>query len=76
MKEFFIQFGTVNKKLILLAIQTVLYIIMNVIEITTKMKELHIILDLYTRGISYSMIFVVPLILKCWDKRNNIDTEE
>ena len=76
MKEFFIQFGTVNKKLILLAIQTVLYIIMNVIEITTKMKELHIILDLYTRGISYSLAFVVPLVLKCWDKKNKVDTEE
>ena len=76
MAKCFITFGAINKKLILIGIVTVLYIIMNIIEINTGMTDLHIILDLYTRGISYSLIFVVPLILKCWDKRNKVDTEE
>ena len=40
------------------------------------MGELHIILDLYTRGISYTGIIIVPAILKCRDKKNKVDTEE
>ena len=76
MADFFIKFGQVNKKLIMLGILTVLYIIMDIIEFYANMGELHIILDLYTRGISYTGIIIVPEILKCLDKKNKVDTEE
>ena len=69
MAGFFIKIGHVDKKLIMLGILTVLYIIMNIIEYVAEMEELHIILDLYTRGISYTAIIVVPAVLKCWDKK-------
>ena len=74
MAEFFLKLGYVNKKLILLTIATVLYIIMDIIEYTTNMKDLHFVLDLYTRGISYTGIIIVPLVQKCCDKRNQRDT--
>ena len=76
MAEFFLKIGHVDKKLIMLGILTVLYIIMNIIEYVAEMEELHIILDLYTRGISYTAIIVVPAVLKCWDKKNKIDKKE
>ena len=74
MAEFFLKLGYVNKKLILLTIATVLYIIMDIIEYTTNMKDLHFVLDLYTRGISYTRIIIVPLVQKFCDKRNQRDT--
>ena len=76
MKGFFIKIGRVNKKLIMLGILTVLYIIMDIIEVTTKMDKLHIILDLYTRGISYTAIIIVPAVLKCMDKKNKAEKKD
>ena len=69
MVEFCLQFGLTNKKLILPAIASVLYIIMDIIEYTTKMSDLHIIFDLYSRGISYTGIMLVPLVQKCCEKK-------
>ena len=69
MAKFIFKLGTVNKKLIMLIVASLLYIIMDLIEYFTKMSELHIILDLYTRGISYTAIIIVPLIQKCLDKK-------
>ena len=42
---------------------------MDIIEYTTKMSDLHIIFDLYTRGISYTGIILVPLVQKCCEKK-------
>jgi hypothetical protein len=74
MVECFLKFGETNKKLILPAVASVLYIIMDIIEYTTKMEELHIIFDLYTRGISYTLIILVPLVQKCCDRKNKNNT--
>ena len=74
MVECFLKFGETNKKLILPAVASVLYIIMDIIEYTTKMEELHIIFDLYTRGISYTLIIIVPLVQKCCDRKNKNNT--
>ena len=74
MVECFLKFGETNKKLILPAVASVLYIIMDIIEYTTKMEEIHIIFDLYTRGISYTLIILVPLVQKCCDRKNKNNT--
>ena len=74
MVECFLKFGETNKKLILPAVASVLYISMDIIEYTTKMEELHIIFDLYTRGISYTLIILVPLVQKCCDRKNKNNT--
>ena len=74
MVKCFLKFGETNKKLILPAVASVLYIIMDIIEYTTKMEELHIIFDLYTRGISYTLIILVPLVQKCCDRKNKNNT--
>ena len=74
MVECFLKFGETNKKLILPAVASVLYIIMDIIEYTTKMEDLHIIFDLYTRGISYTLIILVPLVQKCCDRKNKNNT--
>ena len=73
MVEFFLKFGSTNKRLILPAIASVLYIIMDIIEYTTKMEELHILFDLYTRGVSYTLIIIVPLVQRCCDRKNKKD---
>ena len=76
MVEFFWKSCSTNKKLFLPAIASVLYIIMNIIEYTTNMKDLHLLLDLYTRGISYTGIIIVPIIQKCCEKKNKKDNAE
>ena len=76
MAGFFIKIGHINKKLIMLGILTVLYITMDIIEYFSKMEELHFIFDLYTRGISYTTIIIIPKVLKCWDKKNKVDIKE
>ena len=66
MAKFCLKLGSIDKKLIMIIISTVLYIIMDLIEYFSKMSSLHIILDsFYSRGISYIMIIIVPLIQKC-----------
>ena len=66
MAKFCLKLGSIDKKLIMIIISTVLYIIMDLIEYFLKMSSLHIILDsFYSRGISYIMIIIVPLIQKC-----------
>ena len=73
MVEFFLKFGSTNKRLILPAVASVLYIIMDIIEYTTKMEELHILFDLYTRGVSYTLIIIVPLVQRCCERKNKKD---
>jgi len=73
MADFFLQFGLINKKFIMPFIASILYIIMDIIEYKTEMTELHTVLDLYTRGISYTGIIIIPILQKCCDK--NINTE-
>ena len=66
MAKFCLKLGSIDKKLIMIIISTVLYIIMDLIEYFLKMSSLHIILEsFYSRGISYIMIIIVPLIQKC-----------
>ena len=43
-------------------------------EYVAEMEELHIIFDLYTRGISYTLIILVPLVQKCCDRKNKNNT--
>ena len=60
MAKFCLKLGSIDKKLIMIIISTVLYIIMDLIEYFLKMSSLHIILDsFYSRGISYIMIIIV-----------------
>ena len=73
MVEFFIKLGSTNKKLLLPAIASVLYIILNIIDITTNMEKLHIIFDSYSRGTSYVLIIIVPLVQKCCERKTNKD---
>ena len=75
MAGFFLKIGLVNKKLIMIVIASLLYIIMDIIESYSGMCELHIILDTYTRGISYTAIIIVPIILNRLDK-NKKETKE
>ena len=74
MVEFFLKFGSTNKKLIMPAVASALYIIMDIIEYTTNLKELHIIFDLYTRGVSYTLLILVPLVQKCCERKYKKDT--
>lgn len=76
MAQFFLKFGSVNKKFMMPIIASILYIIMDIIEYNTDMKELHTILDLYSRGISYSLIIIVPLLLNSFDKSTVSDRKE
>ena len=74
MVEFFLKLGLINKKLLLQAVAAVLYIILNIIVITTKMDKLHIIFETYSRGLSYVLIIIIPLVQKCCDRKNKKDT--
>ena len=70
MAKFFLKLGSLDKKLIMILISTILYIIMDIIEYFSEMPNIHIILDeFYARGISYIMLIVVPLIQK-WRNKN------
>ena len=65
MAKFCLKSGLIDKKLIMIIISTILYIIMDIIEYFSKMSSLHVILDsFFSRGISYIMIIIVPLIQK------------
>ena len=75
MAGFFLKIGLVNKKIIMIVIASLLYIIMDIIEYYSGMCDLHIILDTYTRGISYTAIIIVPIILNRLDK-NKKETKE
>ena len=68
MVEFFLKLGSINKKLLLPAIAAVLYIILDIIELTTKADKLHILFNSYSRGLSYVLIIIIPLVQKCCDK--------
>jgi hypothetical protein len=57
-------------------IASILYIIMDIIEYNTEMKELHTILDLYSRGISYSLIIIIPKLLNSFDKNKESEKKE
>jgi hypothetical protein len=46
---------------------------MDIIGHYTGIKEPHLILNLYTRGISYSAIMIIPKIQNCWDKNNKTE---
>jgi hypothetical protein len=73
---FFLKFGSVNKKFLMPIIASILYIIMDIIEYNTEMKELHTILDLYSRGISYSLIIIIPKLLNSFDKNKESEKKE
>ena len=69
MVEIFLKLGSIDKKLIMIIISTILYFIMKIIDYVSKMSKLHKIFDVfYTRGISYIMIIIVPLIQKYRNK--------
>ena len=76
MAKFFLKLGSVNKKLIMPIVASILYMIMNLIEYFSEMSELHILFDLYTRGISYSGIIIIPIIQKCLDKSKKKNKEK
>ena len=69
MWKFPLKFGLINKKLLMPAIAAIIYMIMDIIEYKTKMVELHLLIDLSTRGFSYAGIIIVPIILNCFDKK-------
>ena len=64
--------GALNKRLIMPLISAVLYIIMDIIEYNIKMPSIHIVFDFYSRGISYLMLKLVPIIQKCKDRKLGI----
>ena len=68
MPKCFLKVGTLNKRLIMPLISAVLYIIMDIIEYYIKMPSIHIVFDFYSRGISYLMLKLVPIIQNCRDK--------
>ena len=68
MAKFFLKFGAIDKRLLLPFIAAILYMILDLIEYCTKMSDLHIIFDLYSRGISYTAIIIIPLIQKYLNK--------
>ena len=68
MVNFFLKLGVINKKLIMPVITAAIYVIMNIIELNTGMENIHIILYLYTRGISYTCSIFVPIVQKKCDK--------
>ena len=77
MAKFFLKLGSLDKKLIMILISTILYIIMDIIEYFSEMPNIHIILDeFYARGISYIMLIVVPLIQKWRNKNLNFNKKE
>ena len=77
MAKFFLKLGSLDKKLIMILISTILYIIMDIIEYFSEMPNIHIILDeFYARGISYIMLIVVPLIQKWRNKNLNFNKKD
>ena len=76
MAELFLKVGLINKKLIMIVIASILYIIMDIIEYFTEMTELHFILDAYSRGISYISIIIIPIILNRLDKKGKNEIKE
>ena len=64
----FLKLGVINKKLIMPVITAVIYVIMDIIELNADMNDIHIIFNLYTRGISYTCAILVPIVQKRCDK--------
>ena len=71
MVKFCLKLGSLDKKLVMLIIYTILYFIMQVIEYYSNMSELHLFLDdFYSRGISYILIIILPFIQKSRNKNS------
>ena len=68
MANFFLKLGVINKKLIMPVITAIIYVIMDIIELNADMNDIHIIFNLYTRGISYTCAILVPTVQKRCDK--------
>ena len=68
MANFFLKLGVINKKLIMPVITAIIYVIMDIIELNADMNDIHIIFNLYTRGISYTCAILVPIVQKRCDK--------
>ena len=68
MDNFFLKLGVINKKLIMPVITAIIYVIMDIIELNADMNDIHIIFNLYTRGISYTCAILVPIVQKRCDK--------
>ena len=64
----FLKLGVINKKLIMPVITAIIYVIMDIIELNADMNDIHIIFNLYTRGISYTCAILVPIVQKRCDK--------
>ena len=71
-----LKFGLINKKLLMPAIAAIIYMIMDIIEYKTNMVELHLLIDLSTRGFSYAGIIIVPIILNCFDRKEKNQEEK
>ena len=69
MVKFFLKLGSIDKKLIMIIITTILYFIMEIIDYFSELPSLPYFLDtFYTRAVSYIMIIIVPSIQKCRNK--------
>ena len=68
MANCFLKLGVINKKLIMPVITAIIYVIMDIIELNADMNDIHIIFNLYTRGISYTCAILVPIVQKRCDK--------
>ena len=66
MVKFFLKLGSIDKKLIMIIIITILYFIMEIIDYFSELPSLPYFLDnFYTRAVSYIMIIIIPSIQKC-----------
>ena len=69
MFKFFLKLGSIDKKLIMIVIATIIYIVMDVIEYFANMVELHYVLDFFfARSISYVLVKIIPLVQNCRNK--------
>ena len=69
MVKFCLKLGSIDKKLVLVIITTIIYFIMDIIDYNFKVSALPFFLEeFYTRAVSYIMIIIIPSIQKCRNK--------
>ena len=68
MTNFFLKLGSIDKKLLMPVIAFFLIMIMNIIDYYWKISEFYVILELYSRSISYTVAIIIPIIEKCRNK--------
>ena len=69
MTNFFLKLGSIDKKLLMPVIAFFLIMIMNIIDYYWKISEFYVILELYSRSISYTVAIIIPIIEKCRNKK-------